>query len=144
MVVYNSDIRVLRYDHSKVVTAHEFTEQKLRMGSCPSDPEISVIGPYEDNTGAHPWQADDAIWNLNLNKVHPDVMQIIFYTNVFSSSHEKSYDGTNIVLKFYYPHQYGLETEYQTYHGWVSNIDEPERNCLFYPENQRDSKGDKG
>ena len=112
IVFYNSEIRVHKDDHSKVVPAREFIDQKLRTESCPVDPEISVIGSYEDNTGAHPWEADDAIWNLNLNKVHPDVMQIIFYTNVFSSSHEKSYDGTNIVLKFYYPHQHGLETEY--------------------------------
>lgn len=112
MVFYNSEIRVHKSDHSKVIPTRKYTEYNLRSESCPVDPEISVIGPYEDNTGARHWEADDDIWNINLNRVHPDVEQIIFYTNIYSSNREQSYDGTNVVLKFYYPHQHGLETEY--------------------------------
>lgn len=98
----------------KILSPLDFKEVSIE--SRPTDPEMSVIGDITYRTGAIPFEIkpDNDTWDIDLSKVHPDVVQIIFVANIFNS---ESNDRRRIADKmnftrFYYSHQQGLETEY--------------------------------
>ena len=112
VLFYNSELRVLPHDLTQI---HHVKNLSANLVSAPVDPELSVIGHFEDNTGAVPFEhkPDDEVWQIDLNRIHPEVVRIIFCISINGGLNSHQYFGdARLFVRFLYPEQNGLETEY--------------------------------
>ena len=113
IVFYNSELRVLSSDLGKIVSASKVPKNYV---SAPVDPELSIIGHFDECTGAIPFEMkpDDEVWDINLSKVHPEVNRIVFCAVIYDSTnrHQNFGDVPPLFTRFYYHEQQGLDTEY--------------------------------
>jgi len=66
---------------------------KLRQESRPVDPELSVIGSIDDEDGKTSEDGDDETMDINLNKVRPDVQEIIITVSIYEWEKRKQNFG---------------------------------------------------
>lgn len=83
-VSYSSEIRVLPDNPTEIIPAsHWSNDNKMRHESRPVDPEISVIGSLDDEDGATSEDGDDETMDINLNRVRPDISEIVICVSIF-------------------------------------------------------------
>lgn len=84
LVFYNSEKRVKPGDLKNIVPSSLWSDNdKLRKESRPVDPELSVIGSIDDEDGKTSEDGDDETMDINLNKVRPDVQEIIITVSIY-------------------------------------------------------------
>lgn len=84
LVFYNSDKRVKPNDLKTIVPSSLWSNNEdLRHESRPVDPELSVIGSIDDEDGQTSENGDDETMVIDLNKVHPDVQEIVICVSIY-------------------------------------------------------------
>ncbi len=84
LVFYNSEKRVKPSDLKTIVSSSLWSDNdKLRHESRPVDPELSVIGSIDDEDGQTSEDGDDETMDINLNKVNPNVQEIIITVSIY-------------------------------------------------------------
>jgi tellurium resistance protein TerD len=84
LVFYNSDKRVKPSDLKTIVSSSLWTDNdKLRHESRPVDPELSVIGSIDDEDGQTSEDGDDETMDINLDKVNPNVQEIVITVSIY-------------------------------------------------------------
>lgn len=83
-VSYSSEIRVLPDNPTEIIPAsHWSNDNRMRHESRPVDPELSVIGSLDDEDGATSEDGDDETMDINLNRVRPDISEIVICVSIF-------------------------------------------------------------
>lgn len=104
LVFYNSEKRLKVHlsgpnkgkliDPIKIVPSSLWSNNdKLREESRPVDPEISVIGSIDDTDGLTSEDGDDETMDINLEKVHQDVKEIIITVSIYEWEKRKQNFG---------------------------------------------------
>lgn len=94
LVFYNSEKRVKPNDLTKIVPASLWSNNDdLRQESRPVDPELSVIGSIDDEDGKTSEDGDDESMDINLDKVRPDVQEIIITVSIYDYQNRKQNFG---------------------------------------------------
>lgn len=84
LVFYNSGKRVKPDDLSTIVSSSLWSNNdNLRKESRPVDPDLSVIGSIDDEDGKTSEDGDDEIMDINLDKVRPEVQEIIITVSIY-------------------------------------------------------------
>lgn len=84
LVFYNSEKRVKPENLSKIVPSSLWSDNnKMREESRPVDPELSVIGSIDDENGLTSEDGDDETMDINLDKVRPDVKEIVITVSIY-------------------------------------------------------------
>lgn len=87
VVFYNSNLRVRSNNLSQIVKASEWGNDnaKMRHESRPVDPDLSVIGSIDvDDEDENTSEGDDdETMDIDLNRVHPDVEEIIITVSIY-------------------------------------------------------------
>lgn len=90
IVFYNSDKRVKPNDLKTIVPSSLWSNNEdLRHESRPVDPELSVIGSIDDEDGQTSEDGDDETMDIDLNKVHPDVQEIVICVSIYEWQERK-------------------------------------------------------
>lgn len=94
LVFYNSEKRVKPSDLNTIVSSSLWSDNdKLRHESRPVDPELSVIGSIDDEDGQTSEDGDDETMDINLNKVNPNVQEIIITVSIYEWEKRKQNFG---------------------------------------------------
>lgn len=94
LVFYNSEKRVKPNDLSTIVSSSLWSyNDKLRKESRPVDPELSVIGSIDDEDGQTSEDGDDEIMDIDLDKVNPEVQEIIITVSIYDYINRKQNFG---------------------------------------------------
>ena len=94
LVFYNSQKRVKPENLNQIISASFWTDNdKLRKESRPVDPELSVIGSIDDENGLTSEDGDDETMDINLDKVRPDVNEIIITVSIYDWEKRKQNFG---------------------------------------------------
>jgi tellurium resistance protein TerD len=94
LVFYNSEKRVKPSDLKTIVSSSLWSDNdKLRHESRPVDPELSVIGSIDDEDGQTSEDGDDETMDINLNKVNPNVQEIIITVSIYEWEKRKQNFG---------------------------------------------------
>ena len=94
IVFYNSDKRVKPNDLKTIVPSSLWSNNEdLRHESRPVDPELSVIGSIDDEDGQTSEDGDDETMDIDLNKVHPDVQEIVICVSIYEWQERKQNFG---------------------------------------------------
>lgn len=94
IVFYNSDKRVKPNDLKTIVPSSLWSNNEdLRHESRPVDPELSVIGSIDDEDGQTSEDGDDETMDIDLNKVHPDVQEIVICVSIYEWQKRKQNFG---------------------------------------------------
>ncbi len=94
LVFYNSDKRVKPSDLKTIVSSSLWTDNdKLRHESRPVDPELSVIGSIDDEDGQTSEDGDDETMDINLDKVNPNVQEIVITVSIYEWEKRKQNFG---------------------------------------------------
>lgn len=94
LVFYNSQMRVKPENLNRIIPASFWTDNdKLRKESRPVDPELSVIGSIDDENGLTSEDGDDETMDINLDKVRPDVNEIIITVSIYDWEKRKQNFG---------------------------------------------------
>lgn len=94
LVFYNSEKRVRPSDLKTIVSSSLWSDNdKLRHESRPVDPELSVIGSIDDEDGQTSEDGDDETMDINLNKVNPNVQEIIITVSIYEWEKRKQNFG---------------------------------------------------
>lgn len=94
LVFYNSQKRVKPENLNRIIPASFWTDNdKLRKESRPVDPELSVIGSIDDENGLTSEDGDDETMDINLDKVRPDVNEIIITVSIYDWEKRKQNFG---------------------------------------------------
>ena len=94
LVFYNSEKRVKSSDLKTIVSSSLWSDNdKLRHESRPVDPELSVIGSIDDEDGQTSEDGDDETMDINLNKVNPNVQEIIITVSIYEWEKRKQNFG---------------------------------------------------
>ena len=84
LVFYNSEKRVKPSDLKTIVSSSLWSDKnKLRHESRPVDPELSVIGSIDDRDGQTSEYGDDETMDINLDKVNPNVQEIVITVSIY-------------------------------------------------------------
>ena len=84
LVFYNSEKRVKPSDLKTIVSSSLWSDNnKLRHESRPVDPELSVIGSIDDEDGQTSEDGDDETMDINLDKVNPNVQEIVITVSIY-------------------------------------------------------------
>lgn len=90
LVFYNSEKRVKPNNLTEIVPASLWSNNDdLRQESRPVDPDLSVIGSIDDEDG----NGDNEIMDINLDKVRPDVQEIIITVSIYDYQNRKQNFG---------------------------------------------------
>ncbi len=98
-VFYNSEKRVKANNTSTLIQCNTITgapfanNDEMRHLSRPVDPELSVIGPLDDESGEVSENSDDEVLDINLNKVRPEVKEIYICVSIHKSQERKQNFG---------------------------------------------------
>ena len=92
LVFYNSEKRAKCRDLSVIAVPSEFSNQYDYLNSSrPADPELSVIGPFYSEV---PYDIeDDEVMDINLDKVNPEVQEIIITISIYDYINRKQNFG---------------------------------------------------
>ena len=94
LVFYNSEKRVRPNDLSTIVSSSLWSNNdKLRKESRPVDPDLSVIGSIDDEDGLTSEDGDDEIMDIDLDKVNPEVQEIIITASIYDYINRKQNFG---------------------------------------------------
>lgn len=94
LVFYNSDKRVKPNDLKTIVSSSLWSNNDdLRHKSRPVDPELSVIGSIDDEDGQTSEDGDDETMLIDLNKVRPDIQEIIICVSIYEWQERKQNFG---------------------------------------------------
>ena len=94
LVFYNSDKRVKPNDLKTIVPSSLWSNNDdLRHESRPVDPELSVIGSIDDEDGQTSEDGDDETMDINLNKVRPDIQEIVMCVSIYEGQKRKQNFG---------------------------------------------------
>lgn len=94
LVFYNSDKRVKPNDLKTIVPSSLWpNNEDLRHESRPVDPELSVIGSIDDEDGQTSEDGDDETMDIDLNKVRPDVQEIVICVSIYKWQERKQNFG---------------------------------------------------
>ena len=94
LVFYNSEKRVRPNDLSTIVSSSLWSNNdKLRKESRPVDPDLSVIGSIDDEDGLTSEDGDDEIMDIDLDKVNPEVQEIIITVSIYDYINRKQNFG---------------------------------------------------
>lgn len=94
LVFYNSEKRVKPSNLKTIVSSSLWSDNvKLRHESRPVDPELSVIGSIDDEDGRTSEDGDDETMDINLNKVNPNVQEIIITVSIYEWEKRKQNFG---------------------------------------------------
>lgn len=94
LVFYNSQKRVKPENLNQIISASFWTDNyTLRKESRPVDPELSVIGSIDDENGLTSENGDDETMDINLDKVRPDVNEIIITVSIYDYENRKQNFG---------------------------------------------------
>ena len=94
LVFYNSDKRVKPNDLKTIVPSSLWSNNDdLRHESRPVDPELSVIGSIDDEDGQTSEDGDDETMDINLNKVRPDIQEIVICVSIYEWQKRKQNFG---------------------------------------------------
>ena len=84
LVFYNSEKRVKPSDLKTIVSSSLWSDKnKLRHESRTVDPELSVIGSIDDEDGQTSEDGDDETMDINLDKVNPNVQEIVITVSIY-------------------------------------------------------------
>lgn len=128
IVYYNSELRLkVKYPgcSNELALPIEIIKENDLSSICreetrPTDPEMSVIGSIEYRCNRAE-SLDNETWDVDLSKIHPNVKQIIFYTNIYKGEETKQNFKYSAL---YCSYQNNIETEY---------LYELNQECLSYP-----------
>lgn len=122
LVFYNSEKRLRVDSEGNLITPIEITpdtmwgadNKKMRHESRPVDPELSVIGSLDDESGENSEDGDDEVMDLNLTKVSQDVQEIIICVSIFEHDIRKQNFGQveRAYIRLYKPGQKDGEGEF--------------------------------
>lgn len=94
LVFYNSDKRVKPNDLKTIVPSSLWSNNEdLRHESRPVDPDLSVIGSIDDEDGQTSEDGDDETMDIDLNKVRPDVQEIVICVSIYEWQKRKQNFG---------------------------------------------------
>ena len=94
LVFYNSQKRVKPENLSQIVPASLWpNNDRLRKESRPVDPELSVICSIDDENGLTSEDGDDETMDINLDKVRPDIKEIIITVSIYEWKKRKQNFG---------------------------------------------------
>lgn len=94
LVFYNSEKRVRPRNLNQIVSSSLWSNNdKLREESRPVDPELSVIGSIDDVNGMTSEDGDDETMDINLDKVRPDIQEIIITVSIYEWQKRKQNFG---------------------------------------------------
>ena len=94
LVFYNSDKRVRPNDLKTIVPSSLWpNNDDLRHESRPVDPELSVIGSIDDEDGQTSEDGDDETMDINLDKVRPDIQEIVICVSIYEWQQRKQNFG---------------------------------------------------
>ena len=94
LVFYNSDKRVKPNDLKTIVPSSLWSNNEdLRHESRPVDPDQSVIGSIDDEDGQTSEDGDDETMDIDLNKVRPDVQEIVICVSIYEWQKRKQNFG---------------------------------------------------
>ncbi len=121
LVFYNSESR-LKVDqegnliHPLKITPFTFwnSNEKMRVESRPVDPELSVIGSLDDDSGETSEDGDDEIMDIDLSKISGNVHEIIICVSIFEYKERKQNFGLveRAYVRIYRPGQADGDGEY--------------------------------
>ena len=121
IVFYNSENR-LRIDNNghlanplKITSSTFWTDNdKMRHESRPVDPDLSVIGSIDDESGEISVDGDDETMDIDLSKVKKEVEEIIICVSIFEYNKRKQNFGQveRGYIRIYKPGQKEGEGEY--------------------------------
>ena len=115
LVFYNSEKRVRPNNLSTIVSYTEFSSNdRMRKESRPVDPEISIIGSLDDDTGASSRDGDDETMDINLNKVNPNISEIVICVSIdkFAERRQNFGQVERAYVRLYKPGQAEGEGEF--------------------------------
>jgi len=115
LVFYNSEKRVKPDNLDKIVPSTLWTSNdNMRKESRPVDPELSVIGSIDDEDGSTSDDGDDETMDINLDKVRPDVQEIIICVSIYDYQTRRQNFGQveRAYVRLYRPGQAEGEGEY--------------------------------
>jgi len=94
LVFYNSDKRVKPNDLKTIVPSSLWSNNEdLRHESRPVDPDLPVIGSIDDEDGQTSEDGDDETMDIDLNKVRPDVQEIVICVSIYEWQKRKQNFG---------------------------------------------------
>jgi tellurium resistance protein TerD len=99
----------------KIVASSSWSNnEKLRHESRPVDPEMSVIGSIDDESGEVSEDGDDETMDIDLSKVKPDVQEIIITVSIYEYEERKQNFGQveRAYVRLYKPGQADGEGEF--------------------------------
>ena len=115
LVFYNSEKRVRPTNLSKIVLDTEFSSnENMRKESRPVSPDLSVIGSIDDEDGETSVDGDDEIMDINLNKVNPNISEIVICVSIHQFAERRQNFGQveRAYVRLYKPGQAEGEGEY--------------------------------
>jgi len=121
LVFYNSESR-LKVDsdgnlvYPLKITPHTFwsSNEEMRHKSRPVDPELSVIGSLDDESGETSEDGDDETMDIDLSKISTKVQEIIICVSIFDYKQRKQNFGQveRAYVRLYRPGQADGEGEF--------------------------------
>jgi len=121
LVFYNSESR-LKVDsdgnlvYPLKITPHTFwsSNEEMRHKSRPVDPELSVIGSLDDESGETSEDGDDETMDIDLSKISTKVQEIIICVSIFDYKQRKQNFGQveRAYVRLYSPGQADGEGEF--------------------------------
>ncbi len=115
LVFYNSENRVRPEKPSVIVKDTDFSSNDaMRHGSRPVDPEISVVGSIDDEDGATSEDGDDETMDINLGKIRKEVEEVLICVSIHKWKERKQNFGQveRAYVRLYKPGQAEGEGEY--------------------------------
>lgn len=115
LVFYNSEKRVRPANLSKIVLDTEFSSnESMRKESRPVSPDLSVIGSIDDEDGETSEDGDDEIMDINLNKVNPNISEIVICVSIHKFAERRQNFGQveRAYVRLYKPGQAEGDGEY--------------------------------
>ena len=115
LVLYNSEKRVRPSNLNKIVLDTEFSSNEaMRHESRPVDPDLSVIGSLDDEDGETSEDGDDETMDINLNRVNPNITEIVICVSIHKFAERKQNFGQveRAYVRLYKPGQVEGEGEF--------------------------------
>jgi len=114
LVFYNSENRLQVDTNGCLIKPIKITNYtfwsdnaKMRHESRPVDPELSVIGSLDDESGETSEDGDDETMDIDLSKVRPEVEEVIICVSIFENDIRKQNFGQveRAYIRLYKPGQ---------------------------------------
>lgn len=115
LVFYNSEKRVRPSNLNKIVLDTEFSSNEaMRHESRPVDPDLSLIGSLDDEDGKTSEDGDDETMDINLNRVNPNITEIVICVSIHKFAERKQNFGQveRAYVRLYKPGQVEGEGEF--------------------------------